>query len=290
MTLRGRVGSGSGGGGSGTVTSVGLTSTGGTIAVGGGPVTTNGNINVDINGPVSVANGGTGSATLTGIVKGNGTSPMTAAAGADVAAALGTTNISGNAANVTGVVAPANGGTGLSAIGAAGQVLTVNAGATALTWTTPSGGGGGSGIQVLGKQAAPQSVTATTTETALYTLTVQANTMGLSGGIRVSSRWTITNNADIKNLHVRLGGLSGIDFMGWVPSTLNTVEVVTVIQNRGAANQQLGARLNNSFGGSTSAFSTANIDTTVDQQLVLSGKLTSTADTITLESVLVEAF
>lgn len=37
----------------------------------------------------------------------------------------------------------AYGGTGLTTLGTAGQVLTVNAGATATEWATPSGGGGG---------------------------------------------------------------------------------------------------------------------------------------------------
>jgi hypothetical protein len=72
----------------------------------------------NVTGTVVVANGGTGATTLTGYVKGNGTSGMTASAtipGADVSG-----NISGNAAtattagNVTGIVGVANGGTGLS--------------------------------------------------------------------------------------------------------------------------------------------------------------------------------
>lgn len=61
-------------------------------------------------GVIDVADGGTGATSLTGYVKGNGTSPFTTTAtipGDDVSG-----NISGNAANVTGVVAVANGGTG----------------------------------------------------------------------------------------------------------------------------------------------------------------------------------
>lgn len=60
--------------------------------------------------PVSA--GGTGATTLTGYVKGSGTSPLTASStipGSDISG-----NIPGNAANVTGVVAAANGGTGQS--------------------------------------------------------------------------------------------------------------------------------------------------------------------------------
>lgn len=44
-------------------------------------------------------------------------------------------------ADITGITPVANGGTGLSALGTAGQVLTVNGGATALEYTTPAGGG-----------------------------------------------------------------------------------------------------------------------------------------------------
>lgn len=66
---------------------------------------------------LSVGQGGTGAATLTGYVRGNGTSAFTAAAtvpGSDISG-----NISGNAANVTGTVAVANGGTGATTASAA---------------------------------------------------------------------------------------------------------------------------------------------------------------------------
>jgi hypothetical protein len=75
-------------------------------------------------GTVPVASGGTGAATLTGLIKGNGVSAMTGAtAGTDYLAPNGSAasltnfptlnqNTTGNAANVTGIVAVANGGTG----------------------------------------------------------------------------------------------------------------------------------------------------------------------------------
>ena len=45
--------------------------------------------------------------------------------------------------NLTNALGYAYGGTGLTTLGTAGQVLTVNSGATGLEWATPSGGGGG---------------------------------------------------------------------------------------------------------------------------------------------------
>ena len=41
--------------------------------------------------------------------------------------------------NVTGQLPIANGGTGVTAVGTAGQVLTTNSGATGTEWTTPTG-------------------------------------------------------------------------------------------------------------------------------------------------------
>lgn len=112
------------GAGTGTVTSVDLS--GGTtgLTASGGPVTTSGTIT--LGGTLAVANGGTGAATLTGYVKGAGTSALTASAsvpGSDVSG-----NIAGNAANVTGTVAVANGGTASTTASAARTALGVAVG------------------------------------------------------------------------------------------------------------------------------------------------------------------
>jgi hypothetical protein len=122
---------------------------------------------VTLTGTLGVANGGTGAATLTGYVKGSGTSTLTASAtvpGSDVSG-----DISGNAANVTGTVAIANGGTGQTtasaafdalsplttkgdllgftttdvrvSVGTNGQVLTADsAQAAGVAWSTPAPG------------------------------------------------------------------------------------------------------------------------------------------------------
>lgn len=115
-----------------------------------------GKVNLDtsgtahVTGTLQVGSGGTGVVTLSGIAFGNGTSAFTAATGAQISTALGSTNITGNAANVTGIVATANGGTGANltlsqygvvvastttamtstVAGTVGQALVANTGAT----------------------------------------------------------------------------------------------------------------------------------------------------------------
>ena len=92
---------------------------------------------------LAVADGGTGASTLTGYVKGNGTSAFTASStvpGSDVSG-----NIAGNAANVTGTVALANGGTGGTDATSAraglglGTMATQNAATVAITGGTVTG-------------------------------------------------------------------------------------------------------------------------------------------------------
>lgn len=95
--------------GSGTVTSVGLTMPSG-FSVGSSPVTTSGTIAV--------------TTTLNGPLRGNGSGFTT-----------GNTSLT---SEVFGILPIANGGTNLSALGTANQLLRVNSGATALEYFTPS--------------------------------------------------------------------------------------------------------------------------------------------------------
>jgi len=108
------------------------------------------NLTTSVTGTLPVANGGTGATTLTGIIKGTGTSSLTAAvAGTDYLAPNGSAaslsnfptlnqNTTGNAANVTGIVSVANGGTGTTT----GSIT----GTTALFFTA---GGSNQNISIL---------------------------------------------------------------------------------------------------------------------------------------------
>jgi hypothetical protein len=122
-----------------------------------------------------VANGGTGATTLTGVLKGNGTSAFTAGT-----VALGS--------EVSGTLPVANGGTGLSTLGTAGQVLTVNSGATALEFAALPASGGMTLLATLtpANGVSTASVTGIAPQKSIYVLTLGTVTLSGTGGLKVA--------------------------------------------------------------------------------------------------------
>jgi hypothetical protein len=148
ITLSGTLGVGNGGTGTTSSTGTGnlvlsnspvlVTPTLGTPLSGSLDNCTNLPIGAGTTGTLSVSRGGTGATTLTGYVKGSGTSALTANStipGSDISG-----DISGNAANVNGVVSISNGGTGLTSTPSNGQLLI--GGGSGFTLTTLSAGTG----------------------------------------------------------------------------------------------------------------------------------------------------
>jgi hypothetical protein len=150
----------------------------------------------NVTGTVAVTNGGTGATTLTGLLKGNGTSAVSAATpGTDYVIPSG--SITGTAGNVTGTVAVANGGTGATtaagartAIGLSLQTAT-DGGASTTTASTFSGGLTSSGATTISAQL---NITPATTSTGATLTLTGANPLI---PINNASTTTVTVNAGI---------------------------------------------------------------------------------------------
>lgn len=135
--------------GGGTVTSVNLTAPAAGITVSGGPITTSGSITLALANDLAAVEG----LSTTGLAVRTGTSTWTTRTATAGSSKLSITDGDGVAANPTfdvveanltisnmaGTLAITHGGTGLTALGTADQVLGVNAAGTALEYKTNNG-------------------------------------------------------------------------------------------------------------------------------------------------------
>lgn len=145
-------------------------------------------------------------------------------------------------------------------------------------------------IRVLGMSAgASSALTGTASETTLATLTIPGNTIGPNGILRIYSLWSNTNNANSKTCRIRLGGLSGTIFAEVANSSIAVVEDFRLIKNLNATNSQITAPAAKQYAGiSGSAATLGAVNTTVSQDLVFTGQLANTGDSLTLQMWLVE--
>lgn len=145
----------------------------------------------------------------------------------------------------------------------------------------------------LAANASGGSVTGTTTETAYVTISIPAGAMRANGWIEVETSWTVTNSANNKTPRIRFGGAAGTVYYGPTLTTAGSVGAITRIRNRGVTNSQIGfasASLQGGNGQSAVAHVTSSVDTTAAVDLVISGQLANSAETITLESYVVRLF
>ena len=145
---------------------------------------------------------------------------------------------------------------------------------------------------ILALSGAAVPLTGGTGETTLATITVPAGLMGLNGIIQIRTTWSMTNNANNKTCRVRFSGASGTQFLAAVLPSAQTAQNMCIIQNRNSLSSQVGHTSGtfNSFNFNTGALTTASVNTAVDTTIVISGQLASGADTMTLESYIVELF
>lgn len=145
---------------------------------------------------------------------------------------------------------------------------------------------------MLGAPGVAVSHTGDTAETQLASLTLPGGAMGPNGILRVTTLWNYTNSANSKTLRVRLGGLSGPAFQANVVTASNIGVMQRTIQNRNSQASQVGFNAANATSyttvGSGTSVATGSVDTSADQNIVITVQLASAGETVTLEAWLVE--
>lgn len=145
-------------------------------------------------------------------------------------------------------------------------------------------------VKVLGASAVAVSHTGSTDETVFATVSIAAGAMSANAILRITTLWSYTNSANNKTGRIRLGGVSGTQFLSVAHTTSASFSDSRLIRNRGATNSQVcTASASVSSAGTTGlAVTTGTVDMSVAQDLVLSGQLALGTETITLEGYLVE--
>jgi len=130
-------------------------------------------------------------------------------------------------------------------------------------------------------------LTGTTAETALATIKIPGRLMGPNGAIRVMPIFSIASSANQKVVRLRFGGLAGTSMGSFSVGVGVAIRALFTIQNRNSAGAQLGYDAVG-LGSTANALITATLDTTVEQELVISGQLANAGDSITLQAYIVE--
>jgi len=157
-------------------------------------------------------------------------------------------------------------------------------------WDVTAGERSSTPVRVIAMSAVAVSAGADTNENTLATITIPAGIMGLNGALRVTTYWSLTNNANSKTLKVYFGGIGGTTYLSVDRASAASFSTQTFVHNRGAANSQVGNSdaAANVFTATTDALTTSAIDTSAATTVVITGQKASSGDTLTLAGYIVE--
>lgn len=140
--------------------------------------------------------------------------------------------------------------------------------------------------RVLAASAVAVPHTGNTSETTLASVTIPAGAMGANGRVRITTIWSATNSANTKTMRHKFGG---VNYLAQNMTTQQGWRHQSDIANRNAVNAQVGNG-NNVFGSLSAAANASAVDTSSAVNVVISGQLANGADTITLESYVIELY
>ncbi|MGE3607994.1 MAG: hypothetical protein AB7I27_00300 [Bacteriovoracaceae bacterium] len=143
------------------------------------------------------------------------------------------------------------------------------------------------GSCVLSISQTSSSVTGTTSETNLVSVSVPGGLMSANGQLEIFTLWSYTNSATARNARIRFGAdaLTGTIYSNPSLSTTNTLQSYILIKNNGSTSSQYGFpnSTGSGYATSTGTLITSSIDTTVDFGLYFNFALGDSAHTGTLE-------
>lgn len=145
------------------------------------------------------------------------------------------------------------------------------------------------GYVLLARSGTGVSVTGTTNETALATITIPASAMGTNGQLRVTALYSNNHSGNNKTHRIRFGGAAGTVYTSQANTTNLSYQIQVMVRNRNVANSQVGfAAVGATFGVASGANATSSVNTAAETTVVISSQLAHGPDSATLESYTVE--
>lgn len=149
------------------------------------------------------------------------------------------------------------------------------------------------GFGILAKSGTAVPLTGSTSETALATIAIAASAVGANGVIHVRTFWSMPSSGNQKSMRLRLGAaaLAGTVVSSVAGTTIANADIETTIRALNATNSQSsmskGPRGTDYLVSGGVATSSA-IDMTAAQNIVITGQLASSGETLTLLGYLVQ--
>lgn len=156
------------------------------------------------------------------------------------------------------------------------------------------GFGSGNGGVIISKSGVAVPLTGTTSETALVTIPIPANTVGANGNISVTTFWEMPSSSNQKSMRVRLGAaaLAGSIVHSSSGTTIASARIETMVMALNATNSQKSISINprgTDYLTTQAAALATSIDMTASQNIVITGQLASGSETLTLIGYMVQA-
>ncbi len=130
--------------------------------------------------------------------------------------------------------------------------------------------------------------TGSTTENTIYTGTIHANSIGVNGSFHIIGLWSVSNNANAKDIKVKFNGTTVLDILAL--TSVAATHSYTILTNRNSLSAQVSGNVsspaaNAGFGtNSGSAVSTYTINTGADITVTVTMTNGNGTDTVSLEA------
>lgn len=131
----------------------------------------------------------------------------------------------------------------------------------------------------------PVSLTGTTAETTMLTIPVKGGLIGANGVLAIQPLWSNTNNANNKTLRIKLGATTCYSYGA---ANLSHQDAYINVRNIGSeSSQKTTSGMSGGTGGTVNNYHSTSTDTSVDFNIVVTGQLANSADTMEIQAFLI---